>query len=169
MLSEDVKLKFRGFEPTHDVRSMIDILLQELHLKSPSRSFMKATFTLANGVFEGATLAVVVVERGLGRVPGQRSRRKRELFAGLAHDHGALFGKDIAVGPEHEFQHRVAAVGDRNALRGAHDVLLAVDRDDHSMGVARIHGRSFVVEGWTGFAPAAAASRWRRSAYAGCR
>ncbi len=54
MLSEDVKLKFRGFEPTHDVRSMIDILLSELHLKSPSQSFMKATFTLAGGVFEGA-------------------------------------------------------------------------------------------------------------------
>ena len=53
MLSEDVKLKFRGFEPTHEVRSMVDILLNELHLKSPSQSFMAATFTLTNGIFEG--------------------------------------------------------------------------------------------------------------------
>jgi|SRR6185312_453353 len=54
MLAEDVKLKFRGFEPTHDMRSMIDILLNELHLKSPSKSFLHATFTLTNGLFEGA-------------------------------------------------------------------------------------------------------------------
>ena len=54
MLAEDVKLKFRGFEPSHDVRSMIDILLNELHLKSPSQSFLSATFTLTNGIFEGA-------------------------------------------------------------------------------------------------------------------
>lgn len=53
MLAEDVKIKFRGFEPTHDVRSMIDILLSELHLKSPSQSFLSATFTLTNGIFEG--------------------------------------------------------------------------------------------------------------------
>jgi hypothetical protein len=54
MLAEDVKIKFRGFEPTHDVRSMIDILLTELHLKSPSNAFLSATFTLTNGIFEGA-------------------------------------------------------------------------------------------------------------------
>ena len=54
MLAEDVKIKFRGFEPSHDVRSMIDILLNELHLKSPSQSFLSATFTLTNGIFEGA-------------------------------------------------------------------------------------------------------------------
>ncbi len=53
MLAEDVKLKFRGFEPTHDVRSMIYILLNELHLKSPSQSFLSATFTMTNGLFEG--------------------------------------------------------------------------------------------------------------------
>lgn len=53
MLSEDVKIKFRGFEPSYDVRSMIDILLNELHLVSPSRSFLSASFTLTNGLFEG--------------------------------------------------------------------------------------------------------------------
>ena len=53
MLAEDVKLKFKGFEPSHDVRSMIDILLNELHLKAPSQSFLSATFTLTNGIFEG--------------------------------------------------------------------------------------------------------------------
>lgn len=53
MLSEDVKIKFRGFEPTHDMRSVIDILLTELHLKAPSQSFLSATFTLTNGIFEG--------------------------------------------------------------------------------------------------------------------
>ncbi len=54
MLAEDLKLNFRGFEPTHDVRSMIYILLNELHLKSPSQSFLSASFSLAGGVFEGA-------------------------------------------------------------------------------------------------------------------
>ena len=54
MLSEDIKLKFKGFEPSHDVRSTIDILLSELHLKAPSQSFFKVTFSLTNGLFEGA-------------------------------------------------------------------------------------------------------------------
>lgn len=54
MLAEDVKIKFRGFEPSHDVRSMIHILLSEVLLKSPSQSFLSATFTLTNGIFEGA-------------------------------------------------------------------------------------------------------------------
>jgi hypothetical protein len=53
MLAEDVKLKFKGFEPSTDVRSTIDILLNELHLKAPSQSFLSATFTLTNGIFEG--------------------------------------------------------------------------------------------------------------------
>jgi hypothetical protein len=54
MLAEDLKLKFRGFEPTHDVRSMIYIMLNELHLKSPSQSFLSASFSFVGGVFEGA-------------------------------------------------------------------------------------------------------------------
>ena len=53
MLSEDVKIKFRGFEPTHDVRSALDILLNQLHLKATSKSFLSASFTLTNGVIEG--------------------------------------------------------------------------------------------------------------------
>ncbi len=53
MLSEDVKICYSGFEPSHDFRSALDILLNELHLKSPSQSFLSATFTLTNGIFEG--------------------------------------------------------------------------------------------------------------------
>lgn len=53
MLSEDVKIRFAGFEPTHDVKSALDILLNELHLKSPHQSFLSATFTLTNGLIEG--------------------------------------------------------------------------------------------------------------------
>ncbi|HMN67513.1 MAG TPA: hypothetical protein PKC28_03145 [Bdellovibrionales bacterium] len=53
MLSEDVKIRFRGFEPSHDVRSALDIILNQLHLKAPSQSFLSATFTLTNGIFEG--------------------------------------------------------------------------------------------------------------------
>ncbi len=54
MLAEDFKVKFKGFEPTKDMLSMLDSLLNDLHLKSPSRSFLSATFTLTNGIFEGA-------------------------------------------------------------------------------------------------------------------
>ena len=53
MLSEDLKLRFTGFEPTHDVRSAVHVLLNDIFLKSPSRSFLSATFTLTNGIFEG--------------------------------------------------------------------------------------------------------------------
>jgi hypothetical protein len=54
MLSEDVKVGFSGFEPSYDVRSMLDILLSEIYHRSPHQSFMEATFTLTNGIFEGA-------------------------------------------------------------------------------------------------------------------
>ncbi len=53
MLSEDVKIRYAGFEPTHDVKSALDILLSELHLKSPHQSFLNVTFTLTNGLIEG--------------------------------------------------------------------------------------------------------------------
>lgn len=53
MLSEDVKIRFSGFEPNSEFRKGLDILLSELHLKSPSQSFLSATFTLTNGIFEG--------------------------------------------------------------------------------------------------------------------
>jgi hypothetical protein len=62
MLSEDIRLKFKGFEPSHDVRSTIDILLNELHLRAPSQSFFKVTFTLTNGIFEGAIKITAVAE-----------------------------------------------------------------------------------------------------------
>lgn len=53
MLSEDVKIKFSGFEPSQDVRSSVYYLLNRLHLKSPHQSFLSATFTLTNGLIEG--------------------------------------------------------------------------------------------------------------------
>jgi hypothetical protein len=53
MLSEDFSLKFSGFEPTEELKKWIDTLLRDTHLKSPSQSFLKATFTLTGGLFEG--------------------------------------------------------------------------------------------------------------------
>lgn len=53
MLAEDVKIKFSGFEPSHDMRSSLYFLLNRLHLKSPHQSFLSATFTLTNGIIEG--------------------------------------------------------------------------------------------------------------------
>lgn len=63
MLSEDFSLKFSGFEPTEEVKKWIDAVLRETHLKSPSQSFLKATFTFANGLFEG----VIDVTSSAGR------------------------------------------------------------------------------------------------------
>lgn len=53
MLNEDFSLKFKGFEPTEELKRLVDTLLRETHLKSPSQSFVKATITLTNGLFEG--------------------------------------------------------------------------------------------------------------------
>lgn len=53
MLSEDVKIRFSGFEPSHELRKSVYYVLNQLHLKSPSRSLMTATFTLTNGAIEG--------------------------------------------------------------------------------------------------------------------
>jgi hypothetical protein len=53
MLNEDFSLEFLGFTPTEELRKMIDILLGETYLQSPSQSFLKATFTLTGGLFEG--------------------------------------------------------------------------------------------------------------------
>ncbi len=53
MLAEDVKVRFAGFEPSQDVRSALYFMLNKLHLKSPSKSFLSVTFTLTNGIFEG--------------------------------------------------------------------------------------------------------------------
>lgn len=53
MLSEDVKVKFSGFEPTQEIRSSVYYLLNRLNLKSPHQSLMSATFTLTNGIVEG--------------------------------------------------------------------------------------------------------------------
>lgn len=62
MLSEDVKIKFKGFEPTHEARKALYFVLNQLHLKSPSQSFLDATFTLTNGIFEGVIKVSSVAE-----------------------------------------------------------------------------------------------------------
>ncbi len=53
MLSEDVKIRFAGFEPTAEARKALYFVLNQLHLKSPSQSFLEATFTMTNGIIEG--------------------------------------------------------------------------------------------------------------------
>ena len=53
MLSEDVKVLFSGFEPTTDMKSSLYFVLDRMHIKAPSQSFLSATFTLTNGLFEG--------------------------------------------------------------------------------------------------------------------
>ena len=53
MLTDDVRILFSGFEPTADVKSKLDLLLGQVQMLSPSKSFMSATFTLTNGLFEG--------------------------------------------------------------------------------------------------------------------
>lgn len=62
MLSEDVKIRFTGFEPTHEARRALYFVLNQLHLKSPSQSFLNATFTLTNGIFEGVIKVSSVAE-----------------------------------------------------------------------------------------------------------
>lgn len=53
MLSEDIKIKFSGFEPTHDMKSALYYMLNKLHLKSPHKSFLSVTFSMTNGIIEG--------------------------------------------------------------------------------------------------------------------
>lgn len=53
MLAEDVKIRFKGFEPTLDMRHNLYFLLNTLYNKSPNKSLLQATFTLTNGIFEG--------------------------------------------------------------------------------------------------------------------
>lgn len=53
MIKEDMAIQFSGFEPNSDVRSNLYFLLNQILLKSPSRSFLCASFTLTNGIFEG--------------------------------------------------------------------------------------------------------------------
>ncbi|MGE4131628.1 MAG: hypothetical protein AB7F86_08310 [Bdellovibrionales bacterium] len=62
MLSEDVQISYRGFEPTQDVRTSLYYILNRLHLKSPSQSFLTATFTRAGEVFEGVIQVTSNVE-----------------------------------------------------------------------------------------------------------
>ena len=73
MLAEDVRILFAGFEPTADLRAGLSILLDQLYLKAPSRSFMSVTLTLTGGIFEG----VLAVTSSAGD------------FVARATDHGA--------------------------------------------------------------------------------
>lgn len=85
MLSEDVKIKYSGFEPTHDFRSALDILLNELHLKAPSQSFIKATFSATNGIFEGVIKVTSVAENFVVNASDKTlSGVKSKLFDTLA-------------------------------------------------------------------------------------
>lgn len=52
-MTEEVKMLFSGFEPSHDMRSSLYYVINKLNLKTPSQSIMSATFTLTNGLFEG--------------------------------------------------------------------------------------------------------------------
>jgi hypothetical protein len=70
MLSEDVKIKFSGFEPSHDVRSSVYYILNRLHLKSPHQSLMSATFTLTNGIIEGVIKISSGAENFVGKATG---------------------------------------------------------------------------------------------------
>jgi hypothetical protein len=70
MLSEDVKIKFSGFEPSQDVRSTVYYLLNRLHLKSPHQSFLSATFTLTNGILEGVIKISSGAENFVGKATG---------------------------------------------------------------------------------------------------
>ncbi|MGE3684597.1 MAG: hypothetical protein AB7G93_23010 [Bdellovibrionales bacterium] len=63
MLAEEVKIRFSGFEPTYDVRSTVYHLLDQMHLRVPSKSLLTATFTLTNGVFEGVIKVTSVAEQ----------------------------------------------------------------------------------------------------------
>jgi hypothetical protein len=62
MLSEDVIIDFSGFEPSQDMRSRLYFVLNQLHLKSPSKSLMHVTFTLTNGIIEGVVKITSVAE-----------------------------------------------------------------------------------------------------------
>lgn len=71
MLAEDVKILFSGFEPSADVRSRLDFLLSQLHLKAPSQSFLNVTFTLTNGLFEGVIKVTSTAGDFVGRATDQ--------------------------------------------------------------------------------------------------
>lgn len=62
MLSEEVTIRFSGFEPTQEVRRALYFVLNQLHLKSPSQSLMTCTFTLTNGIFEGVVAVTSTAE-----------------------------------------------------------------------------------------------------------
>ncbi len=78
MLAEDVRILFSNFEPSADLRSKLDFLLDQLHLKSPSSSFLSVTFTLTNGLFEGvikvSSTAGDFVARATDRSPADLGR-----------------------------------------------------------------------------------------------
>lgn len=53
MLSEQFSLDFVGFEPDSDLLDNIRIRMSNLYANSPHHSFLKATFSKTEDVFEG--------------------------------------------------------------------------------------------------------------------
>jgi hypothetical protein len=74
MLSEDFSLKFLGFEPTEEMKKRIDAILRETHLKSPSHSFLKATFTMTGGLIEGVMEVTSAAGRFVARAADNNVR-----------------------------------------------------------------------------------------------
>lgn len=85
MLAEDCNVKFSGFEPSKEARSALEIILGEIYRKSPSQSFLKATFTMTGGLIEG----VINVTHAAGEFVVEATDNKLKkvgdkLFDGLA-------------------------------------------------------------------------------------
>lgn len=87
MLSEDFSLKFSGFEPSEEMKKWIDALLRETHLKSPSQSFLKATFSFTGGLFEGVIDITSTAGRFVCKAADTDIRDAgTKLFDGIRHE-----------------------------------------------------------------------------------
>lgn len=53
MSIRDIEVKFVGFTPSEEVNAEIMALTEELYMRAPSDSFLKATFTIQNGAVKG--------------------------------------------------------------------------------------------------------------------
>lgn len=49
----DIEVKYVGFNPSDDVNSEIQTLTDELYMRAPSDSCLKAIFTIQNGAVKG--------------------------------------------------------------------------------------------------------------------
>lgn len=53
LLPEHFSLTYSGFEPSDDVKRWIDAILVDTQFKSPTHSFLKATFKCTGNIFVG--------------------------------------------------------------------------------------------------------------------